>query len=228
MLQTDDTSNHALDKRMRRTLSRGRVALTYPAGCPTVPLYLFDPAVLEGPLTHDEAQAVVAEPAYWSFCWASGQVLAQYILDHPELVAGKRVIDFGAGSGVVAIASARAGAREVVACDIDPDALAAVEANARLNKVEVRLCYDWAARSGDFDLITAADVLYDPDNRPLLGHFRKVAPQVLLADSRVRDLGDARYALQTVREGRTWPDLHEFEEFNRVRIYLADEASERP
>lgn len=211
---------------MRRTLSRGRVALTYPAGCPSVPLYLFDPAVLEGPLTHDEAQAVVAEPAYWSFCWASGQVLAQYILEHPELVAGKRVVDFGAGSGVVAIAAARAGAREVVACDIDPDALAAVEANARLNKVEVTLCDDWAARGGDFDLITAADVLYDPENRPLLGHFREVAPQVLLADSRVRDLGDTRYALQTVREGRTWPDLHEFEEFNRVRIYLADEAAE--
>lgn len=210
---------------MRRTLSRGRVALTYPAGCPTVPLYLFDPAVLEGPLTHDEAQAVVAEPAYWSFCWASGQVLAQYILEHPELVAGKRVIDFGSGSGIVAIASARAGAREVVACDIDPDALAAVEANARLNKVEVTLCDDWVARSGDFDLITAADVLYDPDNRPLLGHFHEVAPQVLLADSRVRDLGDARYVLQTVREGRTWPDLHEFEEFNRVRIYLADKTA---
>ncbi|ENO15590.2 methyltransferase domain-containing protein [Marinobacter nanhaiticus D15-8W] len=213
---------------MRRTLSRGRVALTHPAGCPAVPLYLFDPLVLEGPLTHDEAQAVVAEPAYWSFCWASGQVLAQYILDHPALVAGKRVIDFGAGSGIVAIAAAKAGAREVVACDIDPDALAAVAANARVNGVAVSLCDDWTTRGGDFDLITAADVLYDPENRPLLGHFREVAPQVLLADSRVRDLGDARYILQTVREGRTWPDLHEFEEFNRVRIYLAGETAVGP
>lgn len=223
MLKIDEkTSSQTLDERMRRTLSRGRVALTRPAGCPTVPLYLFDPAVLEGALTHDEAQAVVAEPAYWSFCWASGQVLAQYILEHPDLVEGKRVIDFGSGSGVVAIAAARAGASEAVACDIDPDALAAVAVNARLNGVSVALCEGWSCRSGDFDLITAADVLYDPENRPLLSHFLAAAPRVLLADSRVRDLGDARYVLQAVREGRTWPDLHELEEFNRVRIYLAD------
>lgn len=217
MPETHDT----LNDRMRRTLSRGRVALTRPAGCPSLPLFLFDPAVLEGPLSHDEAQAVVAEPAYWSFCWASGQVLAQYILDHPEQVAGRRVIDFGSGSGVVAVAAARAGAREVVACDIDPDSLAAVKANAALNEVTVLLCDDWSARPGDFDVVTAADVLYDPDNRPLLQAFRDAAPRVLLADSRVRDLGDDRYVLQTVQEGRTWPDLHEFEEFNRVRIYRA-------
>src|SRR5690554_7675669 len=62
-----------LNQHLRKTLSRGRVAASVPAGCPDLPLYLFDPSVLEGPLSHDEAQAVVAEPAYWSFCWASGQ-----------------------------------------------------------------------------------------------------------------------------------------------------------
>lgn len=218
MLQTHDH----LNTRMRRTLSRGRVALTAPAGCPAIDLYLFDPAVLEGPLSHDEAQAVVAEPAYWSFCWASGQVLAQYILDHPESVAGRRVIDFGSGSGIVAIAAARAGARQVVACDIDCDALAAVTANAEANGVQVDLCDDWHRRGDGFDVVTAADVLYDPENRPLLSAFREAAPRVLLADSRVKDLGDDHYVLQVVHEARTWPDLHEFEEFNRVRIYQAD------
>ncbi|MGP4845231.1 class I SAM-dependent methyltransferase [Marinobacter sp. 1Y8] len=208
-----------LNARMGRTLSRGRVAVSRPAACPSIELYLFDPAVLEGPLSHDEAQAVVAEPAYWSFCWASGQVLAQFILDNPALVAGKRVVDFGAGSGVVAIACALAGAAEVVACDIDDDARAAVMANAALNQVRVTCCDNWHARAGEFDLVTAADVLYDPDNRPLLDDFCRAAPSVLLADSRVRDLDDARYLLQAVREGRTWPDLQEFEEFNRVRIY---------
>ncbi|MGQ7273546.1 class I SAM-dependent methyltransferase [Marinobacter sp. V034] len=213
-----------LNARMGRTLSRGRVAANRPAACPSIELFLFDPAVLEGPLSHDEAQAVVAEPAYWSFCWASGQILAQYILDNPALVAGKRVVDFGAGSGVVAIACALAGAAEVVACDIDGDALAAVVANARLNQVEVKCCDNWDARAGEFDLVTAADVLYDPDNRPLLDSFCRAAPSVLLADSRVRDLGDERYKLQMVKEGRTWPDLHEFEEFNRVRIYRVSGA----
>ena len=103
-------SADVLNTHLGKTLSRGKVTPTQPAGCPQISLYLFDPRVLEGPLSHDEAQAVVAEPAYWSFCWASGQVLAAYILEHPQLVAGKRVLDFGSGSGVVAIAAAMAGA----------------------------------------------------------------------------------------------------------------------
>lgn len=211
-----------LNRCLQQTLRRGRVHRSAPAGCPVIPLWLFDPAVLDGPLDHDEAQAVVAEPAYWSFCWASGQVLARYILDRPEMVQGQRVIDFGSGSGIVAIAAALAGARDVVACDLDEDALIAVEANAALNGVQVNLCPDWHRREGVFDVVTAADVLYDPENRPLLGDFRAVAPRVLLADSRVRDLGDDHYRLQILEEARTWPDLNEFEEFNRVRIYRAD------
>lgn len=210
-----------LNQQLRKTLSRGRVAKSAPAGCPDLPLYLFDPSVLEGPLSHDEAQAVVAEPAYWSFCWASGQVLAQWILDHPALVAGKTVLDFGSGSGVVAVAAARAGAARAIACDIDPAALDAAAANARLNGVSVELCADWADRPRALDLITAADVLYDPDNRPLLADFRASARQVLLADSRLKDLGNSAYVRQAVIEARTWPDLNEFEEFNQVRLYLA-------
>lgn len=108
-----------LNQHLAKTLSRGRVAVTVPAGCPDVSLYLFDPTVLEGPISHDEAQAVVAEPAYWSFCWASGQVLAAYILANPHLVKGETVLDFGSGSGIVAIAAAMAGAKEAIACDID-------------------------------------------------------------------------------------------------------------
>ncbi|MGC8120397.1 class I SAM-dependent methyltransferase [Marinobacter sp. VGCF2001] len=210
-----------LNRHLQKTLSRGRVAVSAPAGCPEIRLYLFDPGVLEGPLSHEEAQAVVAEPAYWSFCWASGQVLARWILQHPEQVAGKTVLDFGAGSGVVAVASALAGAARSIACDIDPGALAAVSANARLNGVEVELCDDWDKRPGGVDLITAADVLYDPDNRPLLRAFERAAPAVLLADSRVKHLGHPGYVRKAVIEARTWPDLNEFEEFNQVRIYLA-------
>lgn len=210
-----------LNQHLQTTLSRGRVAPSAPAGCPSIRLNLFDPAVLDGPLSHDEAQAVVAEPAYWSFCWASGQVLAQWILDHPESVRGRVVLDVGSGSGVVAIAAALAGARRVIACDLDLAALDAVVANAVLNGVAVECCSDWAQRPSGIDVITAADVLYDPENRSLLGEFHSAAEEVLLADSRVKDLGNAAYVLQTVVEARTWPDLNEFEEFNRVRIYRA-------
>lgn len=214
-------SPDVLNRHLQKTLSRGRVAVSAPAGCPDIQLYLFDPGVLDGPLSHDEAQAVVAEPAYWSFCWASGQVLARWILQHPYVVAGKTVLDFGSGSGVVAVASALAGAARSIACDIDAAALDAAAANARLNNVEIDLCDDWANRPGSVDLITAADVLYDPENRPLLAAFEAAAPQVLLADSRVKDLGHPGYVQKAVIEARTWPDLNEFEEFNKVRIYLA-------
>ena len=210
-----------LDQNLQQTLARGRVAVSRPAGCPRIALYLFDPNVLDGPLSHDEAQAVVAEPAYWSFCWASGQVLASWILDNPQSVAGRRVLDFGSGSGIVAVAAALAGAREAIACDLDPAARDAARANAALNGVEVSLCDNWNHRPEGVEVVTAADVLYDPDTRPLLRVFREAVPRVLLADSRMKVLGDAAYRKQVTVEARTWPDLNEFEEFNRVRIYEA-------
>ncbi|WP_166257041.1 class I SAM-dependent methyltransferase [Marinobacter salicampi] len=214
-------TREVLDQLLQQTLPHGRVKASRPAGCRDVALYLFDPAVLQGPLSHEEAQAVVDEPAYWSFCWASGQVLASYLLSNPELVAGRRVLDFGCGSGIVAIAAAMAGASEVIACDSDPAALQATRANAALNGVSLGFCDSWEHRPSRLDLILAADVLYDAENLPLLDAFCVAAKGVLLADSRIRNLGDARYCLQSTVEGRTWPDLNEFEEFNRVRIYKA-------
>ena len=212
----------SLAEAIQRTLPRGRLAVSRPAGCPSLPLYLFDPQVLEGPLSHDEAQAVVAEPAYWSFCWASGQVLAQWILQHPEEVEGRRVLDFGSGSGIVAVAAARVGAAEAIACDLDEDALAAARANAELNGVRITTCNDWRRRPENLDLITAADVLYDRDNRPFLQAFREAAGDVLLADSRVRDLQEPGYRVVGTVAATTWPDLNEFEEFNQVRLYRSE------
>ncbi|MFG1777439.1 class I SAM-dependent methyltransferase [Micromonospora sp. NPDC049051] len=102
-------------------------------------------------------------PPYWASVWAGGQALARHLLDHPDLAAGRRVLDIAAGSGLVAIAAALAGAERVVANDIDPYALAAVTVNARANHVTV------AATCGDLldsepdgtDLLVAGDVLYD-------------------------------------------------------------------
>lgn len=212
----------ALNRAIQQTLAKGRLAVTRPAGCPGTALYLFDPEVLQGPLSHDEAQAVVAEPAYWSFCWASGQVLARWILANPESVRGKRVLDFGSGSGIVAVAAALAGAAEAIACDLDETALMAARANAELNGVAVTLCNDWSDRGTGIDVITAADVLYDRDNRPFLQIFRQAAPVILLADSRVRNLEEPGYQQQEAHEARTWPDLNEFEEFNLVRLYRGE------
>lgn len=209
-----------LDTVLQQTLSRGRTAWTRPRGCPDIELCLFDPACLEHPLSYDEAQAVVAEPAYWSFCWASGQVMASWLLENPEWVRGRRVLDFGAGSGVVAIAAAKAGAREVLAADLDATALLATVINAARNGVEVRPVSDWWEGEAP-EVLLAADVLYDPENRPMLADFQARAASVLMADSRLSDLGNDDYRLLTTIEARTWPDLQEFEEFNRVRLYHA-------
>ncbi|MEQ8516411.1 MAG: 50S ribosomal protein L11 methyltransferase, partial [Chromatocurvus sp.] len=129
-----------------------------------VVLYLLNadyPQQLLGP---DAVRHLMHDPLYWVFCWASGQVLAAELLRHPQRVRGRRVLDFGSGSGVVAIAAALAGAREVIACDSDPHALRACAENARLNNVELTLAAAYDDVAGDVDVVTAADVLYDRDN----------------------------------------------------------------
>ena len=85
-------------------------------------------------LTADDPEA---PPPYWAYQWAGGTVLARYILDHPGTVAGLRVLDLGAGSGLVAIAAAKAGARTVTAAEINPHGLAALALNAAANGVAI-------------------------------------------------------------------------------------------
>ena len=124
-----------------------------------IKLWLIDPANMDRCFSPEETRLILEEPPYWCFCWASGLVLARWLADRPEWVRGKRVLDFGAGSGVAAIAAAKAGAAEVVACDLDPLALAACQANAALNEVELRYSQDFFGEADRYDLIIVADVL---------------------------------------------------------------------
>lgn len=110
----------------------------------------------------DLAEANVAPP-FWAFPWAGGQALARYVLDNPEIVRGKLVLDLASGSGLVAIAAALAGAAEVVANDIDPMCEAAVALNAELNGVAINY-HGGNLLDGDppdYDVILAADVFYE-------------------------------------------------------------------
>jgi predicted nicotinamide N-methyase len=105
-------------------------------------------------------------PPFWAFPWAGGQGLARYVLDHRETVAGRRVLDVASGSGLVAIAAARAGARAVLATDIDEHALSAIALNAAANaapQVMPRRLDLAAADHGDAEVILAADVFYQRD-----------------------------------------------------------------
>jgi predicted nicotinamide N-methyase len=184
-------------------------------------LWLIDGENMDRAFSPEETRRILHEPPYWSFCWASGLALARYLAEHPQWVEGKRVLDFGAGSGVAGIAAIKAGAREVVACDLDPLALAASRANALLNGVELDYSADFFAEADRFDLILVADVLYDRANLPLLDQFLSRGREALVADSRVRDFQHPLYRRIEMLEAMTLPDLAEPEEFRHVSLYHA-------
>jgi predicted nicotinamide N-methyase len=108
-----------------------------------------------------EAAGTEQPPPFWAFAWAGGQALARHVLDDPGLVAGRDVLDLATGSGLVAVAAARAGARPVTANDIDPLSVAAAAANAQANDVEVRLVEGDLLQTDDrYAVILAGDVFY--------------------------------------------------------------------
>lgn len=130
---------------------------------PEIRLHQADEATALWHLTEATLGAADLPPPFWAFAWAGGQGLARYVLDHPEIVRGKRVLDFASGSGLVAIAAAMAGAAHVEAVDIDPFAVAAISLNAAANGVVVAACR--ADRIGEdlagVDVLLAGDVFYD-------------------------------------------------------------------
>src|SRR5690606_34602844 len=104
-------------------------ALQAPPHVPEIRLHLAHEAFDLWHKTEEELEAAGVPPSFWAFAWAGGQGLARYVLDHPETVRGKRVLDFASGSGLVAIAACKAGAAAVTATDIDPFAIVACRVN---------------------------------------------------------------------------------------------------
>lgn len=210
----------ALQQALSALIGEAQLAVRALPGC-ALKLWLIDEHNMDRAFSSEETQRILEDPPYWSFCWASGLAMARYLAAHPHWVAGKRVLDFGAGSGIAGIAAARAGALEVVACDLDPLALHACRANARLNDVKLGYSSDFFAEADRFDLILVADVLYDRANLPLLDAFLKRGRQALVADSRVRDFSHPLYRQLEVLQALTLPDLAEPHEFRRVSLYHA-------
>jgi predicted nicotinamide N-methyase len=213
-----DNARSVLQGELRRLLPQASLRQQAPPLIPELPLWLLGDIQSGQPLDGGTAAALMDAPPFWSFCWASGQVLARWLLDHVGQVVDRTVVDVGPGSGVVALAAVRAGARRVIACDIDPLALRAVQMNAAALGLKVELSDDLDRCLMDAEIVTAADILYDRDNLPLLDRFRQ-APRVLLADSRVRNLSPSGYTRLGRFEATTWPDLEESSEFNQVTLY---------
>jgi predicted nicotinamide N-methyase len=141
----------------RRNLLRARLSLTTPALLPELRLYR------AGPASGVSRLASGGGAPYWAYPWGGGLALARYLLDHREAVAHKRVLDLGAGGGIVAIAAMKAGARAATAIDVDPDAIAAIALNAEANAVAVSArCGDpLDGPSPDVELVLVGDLFYE-------------------------------------------------------------------
>ncbi|HEY2885853.1 MAG TPA: methyltransferase [Rhizomicrobium sp.] len=144
---------------------RANTALVSPPLVPEIKLHLATEVVPLWQLTEDELAAQGIPPPYWAFAWAGGQALSRYVLDHPEIVSGKSVLDFGSGSGLVAIAASKAGAERVMAADIDDFAQATIKLNAAANGAIIgTTTADLIDSDGNWRIILVGDMCYE---RPL-------------------------------------------------------------
>jgi predicted nicotinamide N-methyase len=191
---------------------RANTAIATPPLVPEMRLHLATEITPIWQASEDTLARGQVPPPFWAFPWAGGQALARHVLDHRDIVAGKRVLDFGAGSGLVAIAAARAGAARVTAAEIDDFAAAAVALNAALNGVivEVETADLIGTSGGSWDTVLVGDMCYE---QPLAGRLTAWLRR-LAGDGAMVLLGDpgrnyvptsgltalARYTVATSRE----------------------------
>ena len=147
----------------RRAFILENTRLQAPPHTPELRLHLADEVTPIWRLTEEALSEIGLPPPFWAFAWAGGQALARYVLDRPEFVAGKRVLDFASGSGIVGIAAARAGAASVLCADIDGFCGDAAALNAAVNGVAVGVTDAnlLDAPAPAVDLILAADICYE-------------------------------------------------------------------
>lgn len=190
---------------------RANTAVQSPRLLPELRLRLASEVVPLWQATEAELAESGIPPPYWAFAWAGGQALARHVLDAPEIVRGRQVLDFAAGSGVVGIAACLAGARHVVCSEIDPFARAALAMNAVENGVRVDVAPDdLIGHLGPWDVVLAGDVCYEAPMAgavtPWLRALARDGVEVLLGDPGRSYLPRtglerlARHAVPTTRE----------------------------
>lgn len=216
-----NTLSEALQTKMQCKIPNATLSITALPQAPEIQLTLIDGAYPQADLSQEQVEDLMDQPPYWAFCWASGQVLARYVLDHSDIIENNVVVDFGCGSGVVAIAASMAKAKRTIALDTDLNALDASKLNADLNQVDIELSSNLDTLTLDKSkaILLIADVFYDADNIPLLTSFIAEYADVIIADSRVKPnalpgvVEVARFSSCTV------PDLAETSNFNSVGVY---------
>ncbi|MFN3889908.1 MAG: class I SAM-dependent methyltransferase [Beijerinckiaceae bacterium] len=152
------------DSESRRRFIAQNTTLAPTPFVPEIRLHMASEATELWEKTESELGRIGLPPPFWAFAWAGGQALARHVLDHPQIVRGRRILDFAAGSGLVSIAAAKAGASHVTACEIDAFAIEAMALNAAANGVSVdaRLG-DFVDRDDRWDVVLAGDVSYERD-----------------------------------------------------------------
>jgi len=187
---------------------RANTLLRFPPLVPEIELHLAAEVVPLWRRTEEELAAIGVPPPYWAFAWAGGQALARYVLDNPQTVKGRKVLDIGSGSGLVGIAAAKAGAAGVLAADIDSVACAAIRLNAAANDRSLAVTADdLIGTREDWDVILVGDLFYErPLAERLLEWLHGLKAEVLLGDpgrnyfprQGVNEL--ARYQVPTTRD----------------------------
>lgn len=180
MTSSRDVSAPHLDRKdpagIARFISENTRLMTPPL-VPEIRLHLAEESVPIWQKTEEQLGEMNIPPPYWAFAWAGGQALARYLLDNPQLLQGKRVIDLGSGSGLTAIAAKRAGAVDVLAADIDELALAAAHLNADANAVTLRTTADdlLAAEPDEADVVLVGDLFYERQLADRVLHYIEAA-----------------------------------------------------
>jgi predicted nicotinamide N-methyase len=188
----------------RKAFIRANTRLKPVPHVPEISLHVADESVPMWEKTEEELGAIGLPPPYWAFAWAGGQALARHVLDHPDIVAGKRVLDLAAGSGLVAIAAAMAGAAPVIAADIDAFTEAAIALNTEANNVYVEIIMQDLldrppADTPRYDVILVGDLFYERDTAAralaFLDRNAAIGTRVLIGDPGRTYLPKARLTL---------------------------------
>ena len=209
------------NRRLQITLPEATIEITPLPDLIPIRLGLINRDFSTGPLAPETMRAVIKSPAYWAFCWGSGLAAASYILKNPKLVKDKDICDLGCGSGVVAIAAKKAGAKNVWACDIDQDALVASKLNSLINNVKLDFIQNLEELPEKVNLMFMADVLYDKNNYSLINSSLERSQKLLISDSRIKTLEDTRFSVFEKKTALTYPNLGEFDEYKEVTFFIS-------
>ena len=175
----------------RKAFIRANTRLKPVPHVPEISLHVADEAVPIWQKTEEQLDAMGLPPPYWAFAWAGGQALARYVLDNASVLAGKRVLDLASGSGLVAVAAAKAGAAPVIAADIDAFTEAAISLNAEANDVYIEtIVQDLLDRAASpaprYDVILVGDLFYERDTATralaFLDRHAAIGTRVLVGD----------------------------------------------